>query len=130
MEFLRFSHESPNEQTHKSEGDLMRDSVKRKKKKMMNERSNEVSDIRNVYAALTLWLILAGFLVFPTTFPSLARSSTLGNTVPGRVVQHAIQNIPLLIIGSLCMCAGTAGIFYLWYSDPRNYIWLIDKIFL
>jgi len=84
----------------------------------------------NILAAASLWTLLAGFVVFPGTFTSLQNTSSLGSSVPGRVVQRAIQNVPLLVIATFFFLLGMVGVGWLWQQRRRQYLWLADKLFL
>jgi len=81
-------------------------------------------------AALSNWIFLAGFVVFPGTFTSLGRAPVLGESQAGRVVQGVIQNVPLLVIGMLCCLAGGTGIGWTAWRSRRNYVWLVDRILM
>ncbi|CAG2009900.1 unnamed protein product [Fusarium graminearum] len=78
-------------------------------------------------AALSNWIFLAGFVIFPSTFISLGRAAILGESQAGRVIQG---NIPLLMIGILCYLAGGIGIGWAAWRSRRNYMWLIDRILI
>jgi len=40
------------------------------------------------------------------------------------------RNIPLLAIATISCTSGLVGCFYLWKRHRKNYIWVINKIFL
>jgi hypothetical protein len=84
----------------------------------------------NLLAVFALWILLAGFVVFPATFPSLQTSTSLQNSASGRVVQRAIQHVPLLAFAIVCSILGIAGICWLWRKRRSDYLWLIDRLFL
>lgn len=84
----------------------------------------------NILATASLWTLLAGFVVFPGTFTSLQNTSSLISSVPGRLVQHTIQNVPLLVIAVFFFILGIVGIGWLWQQRRRQYLWLADKLFL
>ena len=93
-------------------------------------KSYDIEPHWTLLAVISLWILLAGFMVFPATFPSLQNSSSLGSSGPGRVVQHAIQNVPLLVLATICLVGGTVGICYLWRKHRSQYPWLTDTLFL
>jgi hypothetical protein len=84
----------------------------------------------NILATASLWTLLAGFVVFPGTFTSLQNTSSLSSSVPGRVVQRTIQNVPLLAIAVFFFLLGMVGVGWLWQQRRRQYLWLADKVFL
>lgn len=84
----------------------------------------------NLLAVLFLWFLLAGFVVFPATFPSLLRSPALGSSSSGRRVQRAVQSVPLLVFAIVCFVMGMLGIAWLWRKRQREYLWLMDRVFL
>jgi hypothetical protein len=93
-------------------------------------QANAIPTRYNIFAALSSWLTLAGFIVVPGTFTSLRDSETLANNRGGKVLQNTVQNLPLLpVAGVLCLC-GTIGMCGLWWTFRRNYVWLIRQIFL
>ena len=93
-------------------------------------QSHEVPNAYNLIAAVSNWLFLAGFVFFPGTFTTLSHASVLANSQAGRVVQHAIQNIPLLCIGVISSLSGGVGICWVWWNLRQNYIWLVSRVVL
>ncbi|RSL46227.1 hypothetical protein CEP51_015967 [Fusarium floridanum] len=73
-------------------------------------QAHEVPSAYCIPAAVANWLFLAGFVVFPGTFTTISQATALGNSQAGRVVQHAVQNTPLLVVGSLCCFIGGAAL--------------------
>ncbi|KAH7134130.1 hypothetical protein EDB81DRAFT_902948 [Dactylonectria macrodidyma] len=93
-------------------------------------QSREVPSMYCFLAAFFNWLFLAGFVIFPGTFTSLSQATLLSESQAGRVVQDAIRNTPLLVVGSLCCLSGGAGIGWLYWKLSHNYVWLIDRVFI
>ncbi|KAI0266417.1 hypothetical protein BC834DRAFT_823616, partial [Gloeopeniophorella convolvens] len=87
-----------------------------------------VPRLHNLLASFFTWILLAGFVVLPGTFSSLQQVPA-GSGVE-RTVLHAVQNIPLLVIGYICCAVGASGMCWLWWRWARNYIWLLDHIFV
>ncbi|THV46116.1 hypothetical protein BGAL_0415g00060 [Botrytis galanthina] len=55
------------------------------------------------------------------------------DTIPHATTQHilhAAKNIPLLWIASFSCGIGAMGMLWLWHTHRRNYVWLLNKIFL
>lgn len=92
--------------------------------------SYNTPDKFNILAAASLWTLLAGFVVFPATFTSLQNASSLSSSVPGRVVQRTIQNVPLLVMAVFFLVLGMVGVGWLWQQRRRQYLWLADRLFL
>jgi hypothetical protein len=97
---------------------------------VMSLQANEIPTRCNILAALFSWLILTGYVVFPGTFTSLKNSHTLGNSKGGKIVQDTIQNVPLLPLAVLCCVAGISGTYWLWWTWWKNYVWLVEQVFL
>ena len=93
-------------------------------------QANAIPTRYNIFAALSSWLTLAGFIVVPRTFTSLRDSETLANNRGGKVLQNTVQNLPLLPVAGVLYLCGTIGMCGLWWTFRRNYVWLIRQIFL
>lgn len=96
---------------------------------VMCTQANHVNGWYNFFAALFAWLTLAGYVVFPNTFTSLKASTTLGESQGGKIVQKAVQNIPLVPVAAFCYIVGTVGTFWLWRKWRTNYVWLSQHLF-
>jgi hypothetical protein len=97
---------------------------------MIREEKREAPKLDNLFAAIFSWLTLAGFIVLPGTFTSLAKSESLGDSKGGIVVQDAVRNIPLLAVAVVCCLAGTIGSCWFWWKWRQNYVWLVARIFM
>ncbi|KAL2414641.1 hypothetical protein ABEF91_004826 [Exophiala dermatitidis] len=95
---------------------------------------DEIPRRHNFYASLLRWLILAGYIVFPGTFTSLKSSNSVqeaaSETYAGKTILDSVQNASLLWIAGACCLFGVVGIALLWKRWKRNYIWLVNRIFL
>ncbi|KDQ51829.1 hypothetical protein JAAARDRAFT_139558 [Jaapia argillacea MUCL 33604] len=77
------------------------------------------------------WILLAGFLIFPGTFTSLQEEQESGHLNPTEaLVYHAVKNVSLFVIAFICCGVGASGMGWLWWRWQKNYIWLLDRIFL
>jgi hypothetical protein len=85
------------------------------------------STFDDILASGYTWLLLAGFIVFPSTFLTLHTGTTGG--VEGIIIERAIQHIPLLCIAGVCTITGALMICKLWVKRRTNYEWLIDHLF-
>ncbi|KAF7177422.1 hypothetical protein CNMCM7691_005627 [Aspergillus felis] len=97
----------------------------------------ELQDIHwfyNSVASLAAWMLLAGYLVIPGTFTSLQRSDSLTNEVAqndaGKAILKTIQNPPLVAIALTLLGIGAAIMSFLFYRWRRNYLWLINRLFI
>ena len=80
-------------------------------------------------ARICSWLLLAGYLVFPSTFASLRSSQVIDDTGrAGKYIVNAVQNVPLLYIASFSCGLATAGLGWLWWKWSHNYVFLISRI--
>lgn len=78
------------------------------------------------------WILLAGFIIFPGTFTSIANlgNSTVQDNHTASVILQSVKNIPLLVVAGVCSGIGAAGMIWLWWVWRQNYVWLLNKIFL
>lgn len=71
------------------------------------------------------WLLLAGFLVSPSTYASVRYLDAPEETGDvGKAVMKAVRNIPLIFIASFACLIATVGIGWLWVKWHRNYVWI------
>ncbi|KAK1247023.1 hypothetical protein MKX08_000825 [Trichoderma sp. CBMAI-0020] len=95
---------------------------------------DEIPLVHNILAAAFVWLLLAGFLVFPGTFTSLQKSveandsNTLGDQA-AKLIVRSIKNIPLLVMAAIMCGISVSGMLYLAISHAKNYVWLVNKLF-
>jgi hypothetical protein len=92
--------------------------------------SHENLRLYSILAAIFDWLFLAGFIILPGTFNSLSWVEALGESKAGRIMQTAIQNTPLIVIGCLCCFLGSMGIRITAWKRKKNHVWLNDHIYL
>jgi hypothetical protein len=115
-------------------------------------------DFYNVMAQVFLWILLAGFLVLPSTFPNI-QTIVKGSGTLTKVV-HTARNVPLyvpsfplvplfpikeaspalyanvwnsinrLVIAFVCCGIGTFGLCLLWWKWSHKYAWLLSTIFI
>ncbi|KAJ7176699.1 hypothetical protein C8R46DRAFT_1174264 [Mycena filopes] len=84
--------------------------------------------LHNMLAAFFTWILLAGFVLLPGTFSSLAGTNV--DNANERAFIHAIQHVPLFVIAFVCSGIGVLGMLWLWWRWSQNYIWLNNRIFL
>ena len=91
---------------------------------------DETPFIRNLFASFFIWLLLAGYIVFPGAFTLLNKANALdelGNV--GKTVLTEAQRGILAVAGICCGCAAI-GIGWLWWKCRDNYVWLEYDLFL
>ena len=88
----------------------------------------------NLFASFSTWILLAGFIVVPGTFVSVEDNKRLQKDAKDSRVDHAVLNTvkhaSLIWVAGSCCLVGGAGMVWLWWRWRRNYVWLINKIFL
>lgn len=93
---------------------------------------DQVSPLHNILASLFVWILLAGYIVFPATFNSLQKSS-LDAKADTRLKSEALKtarNLPLLYVAAVACGIGIIGCLWLWWKHRKNYVWVINRIFL
>lgn len=101
---------------------------------------DEIPRVFNILASLFTWIILAGFLVVPGTFTTFKESEAFqkanndgdgeGRDDVAHAIVHSIENIGLLWLSGAFCVVGTLGCIWLWYRWNKNYVWLINRVFL
>lgn len=90
--------------------------------------------LHNIYASFFTWLMLAGYVVFPGTFTSLSDlsddSDTAERSALASQVLARVKNVPLLVVAAICLVASVAGVLWLAVCHRRNYVWLLNRLFL
>jgi hypothetical protein len=95
---------------------------------------DQIPRLHNILAAAFTWILLAGFLVIPGTFTSFKNSDAFKNSNNNDALEqkilHSVANIGLLWVSGVCCVTGLLGCCWLWFVWRKNYIWLINRIFL
>ncbi|KAF2105531.1 hypothetical protein BDV96DRAFT_477873, partial [Lophiotrema nucula] len=91
--------------------------------------------IHNLGAVLFTWILLAGYIVFPATFSTLFLSPGVPAQIKkeGGAKKHllnAVQHLPLLYVAACACGVGVSGCLLLWWKHRKNYVWVINRIFL
>lgn len=91
----------------------------------------------NILAAFFVWLLLAGFLVFPGTFTSIQESITereededTNDNEAVTAILSRVKNVPLLVIAIVCVAIAAIGMVGLALRHIRNYVWLINRLLI
>ena len=97
---------------------------------------DQIPRLHNILASVFTWILLAGFLVIPGTFTSFKNSAAFKNAEDNdsNAVAHAIlssvKNVGLVwVSGAFCLIGGF-GCLWLWFMWRKNYVWLLNRIFL
>lgn len=84
--------------------------------------------LHNILASFFSWLLLAGFLVLPGTFTSLANLPPTSPTT--KSILSSIQSLPFLVVATTCCTLGYLGNLYLMLRWRHNYIWLLNRLYM
>jgi hypothetical protein len=88
---------------------------------------DDIAPYWNLFAAFFTWILLAGFVLFPGTFASLKTENLTGTSAK---VLNYVQEVPLYIIAWICTGIGALGMSWLWYRWHKNYVWIVNRIFI
>lgn len=93
-----------------------------------------IPKLHTVLASFFVWLLLAGFLVFPGTFTTISKSIEANHgkddwaDKTAESIYKSVKNIPLLVIGALICAASLLGMTFLAFLHMKNYVWLLNKL--
>ncbi|OAK97329.1 hypothetical protein IQ06DRAFT_296496 [Phaeosphaeriaceae sp. SRC1lsM3a] len=93
---------------------------------------DDVSPLHNILASASVWILLAGYIVFPATFNKLQKEE-MDAKADSSLKQHAldtVRNVPLLYVAAFACGIGVLGCLWLWWEHRKNYVWVINRIFL
>jgi hypothetical protein len=88
----------------------------------------QIDDIHICYfvaAGIFSWLLLAGYLVSPSTYASIQHSDVMDDA--GSVAQSVfkvVRNVPLLYIASFMFGTAAVGLGWLTYRWLNNPVWI------
>ncbi|KAG2148145.1 uncharacterized protein EDB93DRAFT_1085110 [Suillus bovinus] len=88
---------------------------------------DDIPQMFNIMASFFTWILLAGFVLFPGTFTSLQQQQLSG--VEAQVL-NVVSNISLYVIAWICTGIGSIGMIWLWWRWQKNYIWIVNRIFV
>ncbi|KAF2678214.1 hypothetical protein K458DRAFT_464136 [Lentithecium fluviatile CBS 122367] len=92
-----------------------------------------VSRWHNILASASTWILLAGYIVFPATFNKLQTDKDLDEKANSALKAHVLKtarNVPLLYVAAFACGIGVLGCLWLWWAHRKNYVWVINRIFL
>lgn len=99
---------------------------------------DRIPRIYNFLAGVSTWILLASFLIIPGTFTNFQDSDAWKNiqdnedksNAVAKAILNSAANVGLLwLSGIFCIIGGT-GCLALWLRWRKNYVWLVNKIFL
>jgi hypothetical protein len=93
---------------------------------------DHVSPLHNILASLSVWILLAGYIVFPATFSKLQKGDldAKANTSIEKHALNTVRNVPLLYVAAFACGLGALGCLWLWWAHRKNYVWVINRIFM
>jgi hypothetical protein len=93
---------------------------------------DHVSPLHNILASLSVWILLAGYIVFPATFSKLQKGDldAKANTSIEKHALNTVRNVPLLYVAAFACGLGVLGCLWLWWEHRKNYVWVINRIFM
>jgi drug/metabolite transporter superfamily protein YnfA len=94
---------------------------------------DKIPRLHNILAAFSTWVLLAGYLVFPATFNSLRQNQKLDQQLDSGLeaqILKQVKNAPLLYVAAIACGIGVGGCLWIWLQHRKNYIWVINRIFL
>ena len=94
---------------------------------------DKIPRLHNILASFFGWIMLAGFIVFPGTFTSLAqlKNDAVVQQTPGASnILDTVQSLPLLVVAAVCCGIGYLGDIWLSVRWKNNYVWLINRVYM
>ncbi|KAL2128123.1 hypothetical protein VTI74DRAFT_9633 [Chaetomium olivicolor] len=103
---------------------------------------DRIPRLHNILVSVFVWILLAGFVVIPGSFTSRPMrkqeggASSATNPVVGgggsmaEKLALAPANTAAMVVGFVCIVAGTFGAAWLALRWRRNYVWLLNKLYL
>jgi len=97
---------------------------------------DKIPQLHNILCSCFTWILLAGFVVIPGSFTSLKKleAKTNGEIIPGSPAANAILSsvaeTSVTAIGFVCMGIGTTGAMWLGWRWRKNYVWLLNKLYM
>lgn len=94
---------------------------------------DKIPRLHNILASFFGWVLLAGFIVLPGTFTSLAKlqnNDVVAKTPGAADVLDTVASLPLLVVAAACCGVGYAGNLWLSVRWRLNYVWLINRLYM
>jgi len=99
---------------------------------------DRIPRVYNFLAGVFTWILLASFLIIPGTYTTFKNSDMFKNleedddksSAVAKAIIDSAANVGLLwLSGAFCIIGGT-GCLFLWLRWRKNYVWLVNKVFL
>jgi len=99
---------------------------------------DRIPRVYNFLSGVFTWILLASFLIIPGTYTSFKNSDTFkdiqndedkSNAIAKAIIDSAANVGLLWLSGAFCIIGGT-GCLFLWFRWRRNYVWIVNKVFL
>ncbi|KAL2017990.1 hypothetical protein VTK56DRAFT_1370 [Thermocarpiscus australiensis] len=97
---------------------------------------DKIPRLHNILVSFFAWILLAGYVVIPGSFTSVKRKQEeggieipIGGGGAGKLVLTR-ANTAAMVIGFVCICAGMFGLAWLALRWRRNYVWLLNKLYM
>ena len=98
---------------------------------------DKIPRAHNILISVFVWVLLAGFVIIPGSFTSTKRKQdgetvqipVGGGSASGSKLALTPANTAAMVVGLLCIVAGTFGSAWLALRWRRNYIWLLNKLY-
>lgn len=98
---------------------------------MLRQADQEIAALYFMLAGFFAWLLLAGFLVSPSTFASGRSFEILESSGQiGHNLARSVRNVPLLYIAAFASFSAMAGLGWLWWKWRRNFIWVTRYVLM
>ena len=98
---------------------------------------DDIPPLYNILAAFFVWLLLAGFLVFPGTFTSIKASidkteedADWDDDDTRAQILKSVRNMPLLVIAAIFCGIAAVGMISLALKHRSNYVWLVNRLLM
>ncbi|KAM7210617.1 hypothetical protein V8F06_014007 [Rhypophila decipiens] len=97
---------------------------------------DRIPQLHNILCSCFTWILLVGFVVIPGSFTSLRKleAKTNGEIIPGSPAANAILSsvaeTSVTVVGFICMGIGTTGAVWLGWRWRKNYVWLLNKLYM
>ncbi|KAK2593698.1 hypothetical protein QQS21_008606 [Conoideocrella luteorostrata] len=96
---------------------------------------DEIPLLHSILASFFVWLLLAGFLVFPGTFTTIQKS--IENKHPQEwtdqttdKILKSVKNVQLLVVAAVACGISVIGMVVLALRHLDNYVWMLNKMIM